>query len=197
MTELSVYDRLSAPFDHTFTDVRGGVSLEYVTGEQVVSRLNDVLGVTGWSFRILEHGINADADETWVLAELTASIDGQTIVRHQFGSDKIQRSRSTGSILDIGFDLKSAATDGLKKCASLLGVGLYLSRKKLTPQQVLAHARQEYGELQKQAKAVGIDAKNLRTDASLVDIERWMEALSQKLAGLVEEPKNGAVEQSG
>ncbi|MBV9324638.1 MAG: hypothetical protein JO352_12715, partial [Chloroflexi bacterium] len=39
------------------------------------------------------------------------------------------RSRSTGTPLDLGFDLKGAATDAMKKCASWLGVGLYLSRK--------------------------------------------------------------------
>jgi hypothetical protein len=31
--------------------------------------------------------------------------------------------------MDIGFDLKGAATDALKKCASLVGVGLYLWKK--------------------------------------------------------------------
>jgi hypothetical protein len=47
----------------------------------------------------------------------------------KFVSQKIKRSRSTGAPLDLGFDLKGAATDAMKKCASLLGVGLYLSRK--------------------------------------------------------------------
>ena len=42
---------------------------------------------------------------------------------------QIKRHRNTGAPLDIGFDLKSAATDCLKKCATLVGVGLYLTRK--------------------------------------------------------------------
>ena len=121
--------RLAEPFDVTFTDVRGGVELTYVSGEQVVRRLNDVLGVGGWSFRILRHAVHAEADEAWALGELVAEIDGRTVVRQQFGSQKLRRSRSTGAPLDIGFDLKGAATDAMKKCASLLGVGLYLSRK--------------------------------------------------------------------
>src|SRR5581483_10560270 len=125
----SLYESLAAPFDSTFRDVRGGVELEYITGEQAVSRLNEVLGVGGWSFRVLEHGIHAEADEVWVLAEITASVDGASVLRQQFGSQKIKRARSSGVPLDIGFDLKGAATDALKKCASLLGVGLYLSRK--------------------------------------------------------------------
>jgi hypothetical protein len=124
-----LYSRLAAPFDHTFKDTRGGVELEYVTGEQVVSRLNEVLGPAGWSFTVREHGINAEADECWALGRLTAHIDGTTVLRDQFGSQKVKRSRASGNALDIGFDLKGAGTDALKKCASLLGVGLYLSKK--------------------------------------------------------------------
>ena len=52
------YEALSAPFETTFRDHRGGIELEYITGEQTVSRLNEVLGVSGWSFRVLEHGYN-------------------------------------------------------------------------------------------------------------------------------------------
>lgn len=125
----SVYAQLSAPFDVTFTDVRGGVEVTFISGEQVVSRLNEVLGVAGWSFRVLHQEIHAEADEVWALGELAADIEGRVVTRQQFGSQKIKRSRSTGVPLDLGFDLKGAATDAMKKCASLLGVGLYLSRK--------------------------------------------------------------------
>ena len=118
-----------AALDVTFTDVRGGVELTYVSGEQVVRRLNEVLGVGGWSFRVLRHDINPEADEAWALGELVAEIGERTVVRQQFGSQKLRRSRSTGTPLDLGFDLKGASTDAMKKCASLLGVGLYLSRK--------------------------------------------------------------------
>ena len=125
----STYARLAAPFEVTFTDVRGGVELTYITGEQVARRLNEVLGVDGWSFRVLRHDVNAEADEAWALGEIVAEIDGKSVTRQQFGSQKIKRSRGSGAPLDLGFDLKGAATDAMKKCASLLGVGLYLSRK--------------------------------------------------------------------
>jgi hypothetical protein len=133
MPGSSTYDLLSAPCEHTFTDVRGGVELTYLTGEQVASRLNQVLGVGGWSFRVLRHDVNVEADEAWALGEIVAEIDGRRVTRQQFGSQKIKRSRSSGVPLDIGFDLKGAATDAMKKCASLLGVGLYLSRKEVRP----------------------------------------------------------------
>lgn len=124
-----MYERLAAPFDVTFRDLRGGVELEYVTGEQVTTRLNDELGFLNWSFRVMQHGIHAEADECWVLGELTVTLDGATVVKQQFGSQKIKRSRASGTPMDIGFDLKGAATDCLKKCASLVGVGLYLWHK--------------------------------------------------------------------
>src|SRR5919198_422652 len=134
--QSETYARLSDPFDFTYTDTRGGVELTYLTGEQVATRLNQVLGVGGWSFRVLRHDVNAEADEAWALGEIVAEIDGKTVTRQQFGSQKIKRSRSSGVPMDIGFDLKGAATDAMKKCASLLGVGLYLSRKEAPPTQL-------------------------------------------------------------
>ncbi len=129
-----LYARLATPFDVTFKDLRGGVELEYITGEQCVTRLNETLGVANWNFRVLEHGIHAEADECWVLGELIATIGDKTVTRQQFGSQKVKRSRASGTPLDIGFDLKGAATDALKKCASLLGVALYLWKKEPLPE---------------------------------------------------------------
>ena len=110
---MLTYDSLAAPFEHTFTDVRGGVELTYISGEQVASRLNQVLGVAGWSFRVLEHGVNVEADEAWALGEIVAEIEGKCVTRQQFGSQKIKRSRGSGLPLDIGFDLKGATTDAM------------------------------------------------------------------------------------
>lgn len=124
-----IYDQLTAPFAHTFK--KPGSNLDYITGEQVTSRLNEALGWDGWSFRVVEHGYNESADEFWCLGELTT---GSTI-RNQFGSQKPNRYSSgnnQGKVIDLGFDLKGAATDALKKCASLIGVGLYLHEKEST-----------------------------------------------------------------
>lgn len=150
------YDSLSAPFDVTFTDVRGGAELTYVTGEQVISRLNDVLGVAGWSFNVLRHDIHLEADEIWVHGQFTAWLeDGhggiREIQREQFGSQKLRRSRSTSMPLDIGFDLKGATTDCLKKCAMGVGVGLYLSQKKAQPKKQPQQQRQSAQRPQQQA----------------------------------------------
>ncbi|MCD4655650.1 hypothetical protein K8T06_17145 [bacterium] len=60
-------------------------------------------------FEILDH-------EVIVVGQLTA-ID---VTKVQFGSSNITRDSQSGKTLCIGDDLKSAATDSLKKCASLL-----------------------------------------------------------------------------
>jgi hypothetical protein len=89
--------------------------------------------VAGWNFTVKDHSIHAEADEVWVLGALAATIEGRPVTREQFGSQKIRRSRASGAPIDIGFDLKGAATDAMKKCAMLPGVGLYLSKKEAPP----------------------------------------------------------------
>lgn len=125
------YDLLSAPVEPThFREAPGGgPQLEYITGEQCTTVLNEVLGYDGWTFRVVEHGIHEQSDEVWVLGELVVHTLERNIVRQQFGSEKIKRAKATGIPLEIGFQLKGAATDAMKKCASLIGVGLWLSHK--------------------------------------------------------------------
>lgn len=129
----ATYLKLAQEFEHEFHDNRGGVDLTYITGEQAISRLNEVLGHDGWSFRVLQSQVVED--EVLVLGELTVvdtTVDPSRrdeTVHQQYGSQKIKRRKTDAAILDIGFDYKGAATDALKKCASMIGVGLYLSRK--------------------------------------------------------------------
>lgn len=127
-TASAQYQKLAARF--RVTHKRPGSTFDYLSGFQVIERLNQVLGYDGWDFRVVEHGVDQEADEVWVLGRMTVwSPSGREIVREQFGSQQHNRSRTSGKILDTGFDLKGAATDCLKKCASLFGVGLYLSAK--------------------------------------------------------------------
>ena len=101
-----------------------GILLDYIEGHAVIQRLNDAFE-GGWSFEIVRHEIHEDLDEVIVLGCLSA--DG--IIKTQFGSASISRARESGSPICLGDDLKSAATDALKKCATLLGVGLHLYRR--------------------------------------------------------------------
>jgi hypothetical protein len=123
----SVYSKIAEelaaefpPEDLLVLPAKGG--LTYITGEAVISRLNTVLGIGNWDFRVLERG-EADKDQ-WVLGQLTVRLPGGvTVVKEQFG----QTTMSSG--MTAGDSIKGAATDALKKCASYVNVGLWLSKK--------------------------------------------------------------------
>jgi len=123
------YEQLAARFDRHTDDGQGHIS---ITGEQVVTRLNEVLGFDGWSFAVREHGIDKESDTAWVLGRLEIYSDGKTIIREQFGSQQLKRfskGPNQGKVIDLANDQMGAATGALKKCASLIGVGLYLRVK--------------------------------------------------------------------
>jgi hypothetical protein len=119
-----LYSLLAEPFPGYYT--AQGVFGPFLSGEQVTSRLNEVLGVGLWQFAVVSATVDPTADEVVVLGELRASIHGQWVTRQQFGGQKIKRARDTGTPTNLADDHKGAATDALKKCASMLGVGLYL-----------------------------------------------------------------------
>ena len=96
----------------------GGV-LDYIAGAAVIQRLNEAFNAE-WTFEILEHDIREK--EVVVLGKLTA----QGIAKCQFGKSKITRTKETKAEVSIGDDLKAAATDAIKKCATLFGIGLHL-----------------------------------------------------------------------
>jgi len=96
---------------------RNGQQLSYVATHAVIARLNE--GCDAWNFEIVEHSVHDD--EVIVLGKLTA--DG--VVKSAFGGSNITID-SQGRVVSLADDLKSAASDSLKKCASLLGVGLEL-----------------------------------------------------------------------
>lgn len=124
-TPLSTYEKLAAPFeleDHARVN-KGGMDQTYAPWTTYAQRLTDVLGMD-WSFRIVREGFTAT--ECWVLAEITALIDGREVTRQQYGSEPIVKGRDAKPTTDL---VKSTASDALKKAASLFGVGLYLSVK--------------------------------------------------------------------
>ena len=98
---------------------RSGQQLTYVEACQVIDRLNEAFS-SDWTFRILDHQVLER--EVVVVGELEAA--GTT--KQAFGGSDITKSRDGGQPVCIADDLKSAATDALKKAATLLGVGLHL-----------------------------------------------------------------------
>lgn len=106
---------------------RGGMQFAYVEHGYVTERLNLVFGFN-WDFEVVDKQILED--EVVVEARLTVRTPGgQTIVKTQFGGADIKRHASgprSGRPLSIADDFKAAGSDALKKCASLLGIGLDL-----------------------------------------------------------------------
>jgi hypothetical protein len=96
-----------------------GDDLDYVETADVIRRLNSAFDGE-WSFEIVEY--QQLFDEVIVLGKLTA----QGISKCQFGSHKITKSKKSGEAAQIGFDLKSAASDCLKKASTHFGVALHL-----------------------------------------------------------------------
>jgi hypothetical protein len=115
---------LEKPFDPEQIKQREGSfgkMLDYIEGHSVIQRLNDAFDAK-WSFEIARFDMLEDKDEIIVLGKLTAN----GIVKSQFGSSRITKARETGEVISLADDLKAAATDAIKKCATLMGVGLHL-----------------------------------------------------------------------
>ena len=120
--EKQIRDILEFPFASEMIKQREGSYgrvLDYVEGWAVIQRLNEAFG-GDWDFEVKAY--ETLEEEVVVLGKISAN----GIVKCQFGSSAITRAKETGKPISIGDDFKSAATDALKKCASLLGVALYL-----------------------------------------------------------------------
>jgi hypothetical protein len=112
---------LERPFEPAQIRQRKGRNgmLDYVEGHTVIARLNEAMD-GAWSFEITHHEIRED--EVLVIGRLAA--DG--ITKMAFGTSQVTREKGGGQVVSLGDDLKAAATDALKKCATFLGVGLHL-----------------------------------------------------------------------
>ena len=106
-----------------------GKTFSYVEHGYVTERLNMVFGFN-WDFQVLDKIITDD--EVIVEACLTVRTPGgQRIEKTQFGGAAVQRHSGgprQGKIISLADNLKAAGSDALKKCASLLGIGLDLYR---------------------------------------------------------------------
>jgi len=107
----------------------GGKKFKYIKGAEVIHRLNEVFGGI-WSLEIKD--VITEKDDILVHVRLTVPNEydsDKIIIKEQFGSATLKRYDSgprKGQVVDYGNAFKSATTDGIKKAASLLGVGLYL-----------------------------------------------------------------------
>lgn len=104
---------------------RGGQTWEYVTGVYIEKVLNLMFGFN-WDHQIKSFDVNHEAKQCIVLGTLTVRTENHTIIKEQFGKSDIKylkdKPKTLENTLDLGNDLKAAATDSLKKCASKLGI---------------------------------------------------------------------------
>jgi len=111
------------PREHVFKRPgKGGGTWDFVTGAFVKKTLNYTFGWL-WNFEIVDKG--REGEQVWVQGRLTV-LNPKTlapmIVKEQFGRADMKFKKGTKEPLDYGNDLKAAATDALKKCASEFGI---------------------------------------------------------------------------
>ena len=97
----------------------GGRVFDYVEIGYIIDQLNKLTGFR-WSFRIIDQQIGNE--QIWVKGRLSLYTPEGRITKEQYGSKIIAKYRTTNKPIEIGSDLKAAASDSLKKCASLVGI---------------------------------------------------------------------------
>jgi len=111
---------------------KAGFTFKYVETGYMIDRLNKIFNYM-WSFEVKEKSQNTSLTQVAVLGKLTGYIVipttpaiVQQIVKEQYGGAEIKKFSAghpqAGSPVDIADDYKSAASDALKKCASMLGI---------------------------------------------------------------------------
>jgi hypothetical protein len=146
----AVLERAFAP-NEVKSDVRrqtDGFEPVYVEAANVIRRLNEAFGQGGWTHEIVGDAMffppPAVAIPQQVIVRVRLSVtfvDAETSQRYaasheQYGSCMLKRGRND-SFVDPGSDFKAAVTDGIKKCATYLGVALDLYSKDESPMQGL------------------------------------------------------------
>jgi len=137
MNMSDMYNRLAEPFapEMERTLNKGGTRLTYIPVSEVITRLNRVFGVGGWSSQIVSCKRD-ELDPEYIVASVTLSarvageddkFTGGWISHDGIGGQKIKRTKN-GDIVDLGDEMKGAVSDALKKAAQQFGIGLYLAR---------------------------------------------------------------------
>lgn len=108
--------RKDFPEQALMKDTSRGFALTGVKAMYVLERLNDVFGEYGWTYDFIEPSLKGNEYVTKVTLKIGMKDDG-TWMRHihQYGGKKIVKDNHADA-------MKSCITDGLTKCASIIGV---------------------------------------------------------------------------
>ena len=105
---------------------RGGKVFDYLPHAEVAKILNQAFS-HAWSFQTEPILQFCNENEVTVKGILTIhGQNGNCIIKQQFGTMDIPHNSQGKPTMSMGDSLKGAASDSLKKCASLLGVALDL-----------------------------------------------------------------------
>lgn len=104
---------------------KGGGEWKYVSGSYVTQVLNSLFAYD-WNFTVttsMDEALKTAQTGTIVLqGRLEVRIGERYIVKEQYGRKEVAYKKGTRDLLDFGNDMKAAATDAKKKCASELGL---------------------------------------------------------------------------
>ena len=120
MTQLA---KLASPFPDKFIETKPGKFAASYVPHGIVSQF--LLGIVGpHDFAIDTLVRDADGTLTGCLCTLTVDIDGRTTSIQEVGECENPNNWKTD-----GARLKACASDGIKRCAMRLGLGLHLWHK--------------------------------------------------------------------
>jgi hypothetical protein len=104
---------------------KAGMEFSYITPDFVIDTLNEAFS-SDWSTRIVSSTMYENVAVVGLELEVPTA-EGKTVRKQQFGSCEVTRGLGTGEAF------KGAASDALKKCATLLGLGLELYKDDEVP----------------------------------------------------------------
>lgn len=114
---------------------RGNKTFDYIETSYVIGRLNAIFNFN-WDLETVWQEVDRKERQVAVKVRLTVHfLDGKTVVKEAYGSSDI-KTKPTGDQIDFADDLKAAQSDGMKKAASLLGIGwdVYSGLAKAAPE---------------------------------------------------------------
>ena len=130
---------------------RGGGTQDFVPGWWFIQEMNNIFGHL-WSQEVVDYKIDEKLGQIVAKVRITVSLpskkvvekypdgriiettyEGLKVVKEQFGGSDIKKMKATGAVTDLADDCKAAATDGMKKCMTLLG----LAREIYGPREVI------------------------------------------------------------
>jgi recombination DNA repair RAD52 pathway protein len=140
-----------------------GQPMDYVPGWWFIDQLNALFGYN-WDFEIRNQAITGT--QIWVLGRLTVRTAKGVIIKEAFGGSQMKSIKNTA--IDLGDDFKTAATDSLKKAATLLGLAsdIYGKREvsELRSEEGTPDPKERFAKLYEIGKAKGLTSEQVETN---------------------------------